>query len=403
MKKILFVSYNYFPPVYSGKLIIAGRRFQDLDPGRFTVKVFTAGSKGSASKNRNGNVQIYRSPYLGSGKISGRLNVISFWIWSFFKVIGEKNVNGLHFDEVGYFSIPFFNRLGYRLAWMHFSLLAKIARKRGAMTIYEHAISDPKGHFAPDPVKRQFIDQVSHIVCVSDALYESARKGYPDTAKEIICGIEDDKFIPLSEEKKHHIRAAYGADQSSIIIGFVGLIVQRKGFDLICDVFSEICREIPECILWVIGPKDHAESSHIHNDEVARYQAVLEPVKSHVKFFGNIQERNRLAELMAAMDIFVFPTRQEGFGLAPVEAMACGVPPIVARIPGVTDLANIEGITGKYIEPDNREQLKQAVRALILDQELRQRMGKAARKRVEEKFSWQSHMTKWENLYDGKG
>jgi starch synthase len=170
------------------------------------------------------------------------------------------------------------------------------------------------------------------------------------------------------------------------IIGFVGLIVQRKGFDLICDIFPEICEEFPKSVLWVVGPKNHTESNHIHDDEVARYQAVLEPVKSHVKFFGNIQERNRLAELMAAMDIFVFPTRQEGFGLAPVEAMACGVPPIVARIPGVTDLANIEGITGKYIEPDNREQLKQAVRALILDQELRQRMGKAARKRVEENF-----------------
>ena len=71
MKKILFVSYNYFPPVYSGKLIIAGRRFQDLDPGRFTVKVLTGGLKDHATKKENGNVQIYRSPYIGSGKNSG--------------------------------------------------------------------------------------------------------------------------------------------------------------------------------------------------------------------------------------------------------------------------------------------------------------------------------------------
>lgn len=403
MKKILFISYNYFPPTYSGKLIISGRRLQDLDPSRFTVKVLTAGLKGWTPKNKNGSVQIYRSPYIGSGKISGRLNVVSFWIWSFFMVIWENNIAGLHFDEVGYFSIPLFDRLGYRLAWRHFTLLAKIARKQGALTIFEHAISDSKDHFAPDPIKTQFLNQLSQIVCVSDALYEATRKVYPDKTMEITYGIEDDIFLPLPDEKRNQVRAANGADPSAIILGFVGLIVQRKGFDLICDVFSEICREIPECMLWVVGPKDHAESSHIHNDEVARYQAVLEPVKSHVKFFGNIQERKRLAELMAAMDIFVFPTRQEGFGLAPVEAMACGVPPVIARIPGVTDLANIDGLTGLYIEPDSREQLEQAVRALVQDQGLRQRMGKAARQRVEEKFSWQSHVKKWEDLYDHKG
>jgi len=401
VSRIVFVSYYFYPPYYSGKLIISGKRLQDLDPAKFGVTVLTSGTKEEPRYEKVGNTHIHRSPYIGNGKISGRLNVISFWIWSTIKMLLERNVSVVHFDEIGYFSLPIFHRLGNRLAWSHFTALAKIARKRGMRTIFEHAISDIEAHFAPGKEKKKFLDLMNKIVGISDALNESVLQMYPDKATKIVYGIEDALFHPLSPEARASIRAIHGADDRNIILCFVGLVVKRKGFDLICEVFPKIIREFPDCRLWVIGPKSSIESRHIHDDEVEEYQKLLEQVKDKVKFFGNIADRQVLAQLIGASDIFLFPTRQEGFGLAPVEAMSCGVPPIIARIPGVTDLANVEGITGLYIPPENADGLHDAIGKLVENQNLRESMGKASREQIEAHFSWKEHVQKWERLYSG--
>lgn len=401
MKKVVFLSYNFYPPFYSGKLIISGKRLRDLNQDQFEVVVLTSGLPQTKRIMKEGNIRIYRSPFIGSGKISGRLNVIIFWLWSLVKLALEKKVSAVHFDEIAYFSIPLFQGLGYRLAWAHFTCLAKFAKKKNITTIFEHAISDTEDHFSPDPIKKRFLDQLTHIVCVSEALFLSAQQMYPNKARKIVYGIEDDLFRPISLEARHQIRSENNCGGNDVILCFVGLVVRRKGFDMISAIFPEICREFPGCKLWVIGPKDHAESRHIHDDEVEGYQKLLHPVADQVKFFGNVTDRQHLAGVIGATDIFLFPTRQEGFGLAPVEAMACGIPPIIARIPGVTDLANIEGKTGLYITPENAAQLKEAMILLIRDRELRERMGKAARQRVEEDFSWRGHLEQWELLYNG--
>lgn len=400
MKKIVFISYNSYPPYYSGKLIISWKRFQDLDPKKFEVLIFTGGLKGESQDEKVSNIHIRRSPYLGAGKISGRLNVLIFWLWSLLMLCKERNVSVVHFDEIGYFSIPVFKRLGYRLAYSHFKTLAKIARNKGSHRIFEHAISDSRGHFAPDPIKRRFLNHMTEIVCVSDALYHAALEVFPQTTYRIINGVEDQVFTPMSALEKNKVRLSNGASPEDIIFCFVGLVVRRKGIDLICQAFPHVLREYPQSRLWVIGPKSHVESRHIHDDEVGEYLHLLEPVKGRVNFFGNITDRTELAKILASADVFLFPTRQEGFGLAPVEAMACGVPPIIAQIPGVTDLANVEGLTGLYITPESEQELELAMKQLASDKGLRESMGKAARIKVEDKFSWKSYVDKWAKLYE---
>lgn len=400
LKKIVFISYNSYPPCYSGKLIISWKRFKDLDPKKFEVLIFTSGLKGESQDEKVGNIHIRRSPYIGGGKITGRLNVVSFWLWSLFMFLKEPEVSAVHFDEIGYFSIPVFKRLGYRLAYSHFTTLAKIARIKSSRRIFEHAISDSRGHFAPDPIKRHFLDHMSEVVCVSEALYQAALEVFPKKAQKIVYGVEDQVFTPINSLEKSQARHSNGALPEDIIFCFVGLVVRRKGIDLICQAFPRVLREYPQSKLWIIGPKSHAESRHIHDDEVAEYQHLLEPVKERVQFFGNIIDRTELAKILASTDVFLFPTRQEGFGLAPVEAMACAVPPIIARIPGVTDLANVEGVTGLYITPDSEQELEFAMKQLASDKRLRESMGKAARIKVKEEFSWKGHVAEWVKLYE---
>lgn len=405
MEKILFVSYNFYPPYYSGKLIAAVRRLQDIDPAKFEVVVITAGIMGYPSVDRSGNIRIFRSPYIGDGKIAKRLTTLIYWLWSLTKLLFEKKVAVVHFDEAKGVSIPLLDDSGGIGAWSHFRLLARIAKIRKIKTIYEHAtsaIEGNAGHFLPDPLSKKFFRYIDHIVCVSDALYDAVHLTYPDKAYKIVYGVEEDVFIPLDKITRTRFRSEHGLSKNEIVFCFLGLVVERKGFDLISSVFPEVLKEHPNSILWCIGPRSHQESRHIHDDEIQKYIDMLEPVMDHVKFWGRIDDRSYLAKILGAADVFLFPTRREGFGLAPVEAMACGIPPIIARIPGVTDLANIQGETGFYIIPGSAVELNQAMLMLAGDKKLRERMGRNARQRVVDKFSWKGHVAQWERLYAGE-
>ena len=399
MKKILFISYNYYPPFYSGKLIAAVKRLRDLDPAQFEVIVYTAGIKDYPSETCSGNVHIFRSPYFGDGRITQRLTIFVYWLWSLGRLLFEKNVAVVHFDENKGISIPFLNNASRASAWGHFSLMAKIAKKRGFKTIFEHAISDDEDHFVMDKWNKNFYQYIDCIVCVSEALFNAVHMTYPEKADKIVYGIEDDVFIPFEDPNRNRFRLEQGIRAEDTVFCFLGLVVERKGFDLISTVFPEVLNAYPNSILWCIGPRSHEESRHIHDDEVQKYLNILKPASDRVRFWGRIDDRPYLARILNAADVFLFPTRKEGFGLAPVEAMACGTPPIIARIPGVTDLANIEGETGLYITPGRADELQQAMLMLAGDKKMREIMGKKARQRVVDEFSWKQHVARWEHLY----
>jgi glycosyltransferase involved in cell wall biosynthesis len=114
---------------------------------------------------------------------------------------------------------------------------------------------------------------------------------------------------------------------------------------------------------------------------------------------GRINDRQYLAKLMASSDVFVLPSRREGMPLAPMEAMSAGVPIIIARLPGSTDQANVHGVTGFYVPPDDASELQCAMQTLGENRQLREAMGQKARERIVETFGWQQHIDRWERLY----
>ncbi|MGC8539907.1 MAG: glycosyltransferase family 4 protein, partial [Phycisphaerae bacterium] len=96
--------------------------------------------------------------------------------------------------------------------------------------------------------------------------------------------------------------------------------------------------------------------------------------------------RSDVSALMSACDIFVLPAPAEPFGLVLIEAMALGKPVIAAAAGGPLEIV-ADGETGLLFEPGNAESLAQAIKRLLADPELRQRMGEAGRKRYEEHFT----------------
>jgi len=98
--------------------------------------------------------------------------------------------------------------------------------------------------------------------------------------------------------------------------------------------------------------------------------------------------QEKLPSLYAEADLCVFPSLwQEPQGIAPLEAMSCGRPVVVTRVGGLQCLVE-DGVQGFVVPPGDANALKQAVSRLLDDQALRERMGRAARERVEERYTW---------------
>jgi glycosyltransferase involved in cell wall biosynthesis len=96
-----------------------------------------------------------------------------------------------------------------------------------------------------------------------------------------------------------------------------------------------------------------------------------------------------LARLYGAAEVAVVPSLYEGFSLPAIEAMACGVPVVATTGGALPEVVGASGETGLLVEPNNPEALVGAIRTLLDDAALRDRLGAAGRQRVIERFTWQ--------------
>jgi len=111
-------------------------------------------------------------------------------------------------------------------------------------------------------------------------------------------------------------------------------------------------------------------------------------IAGKVTFWGGIGDRSKLVQHYYDTDVFVFPpVCDHGFGLPPVEAMAAGVPCVVTRS-GATVETVKNNETGFLVDKNDPAALAQAILALLDSDSMREAMGRAARRRVFEQFTW---------------
>ncbi|MFI5036288.1 MAG: glycosyltransferase family 4 protein [Acidimicrobiales bacterium] len=96
-----------------------------------------------------------------------------------------------------------------------------------------------------------------------------------------------------------------------------------------------------------------------------------------------------LAHLYGEAQVAVVPSLYEGFSLPAIEAMACGVPVVATTGGALPEVVGVSGETGLLVEPNDPDALVSAIRRLLDDEALRQRLGANGRRRVQERFTWQ--------------
>jgi glycosyltransferase involved in cell wall biosynthesis len=114
-----------------------------------------------------------------------------------------------------------------------------------------------------------------------------------------------------------------------------------------------------------------------------------------VRFLGR---RDDVADLLAACDVFVLPSRREGLGVAALEAMALARPVVASRVGGLAEAVE-DGRTGLLVGPGDTAALAAALARLLREPELRARLGAAGPARVAEDHSVSRLVESYEALY----
>jgi glycosyltransferase involved in cell wall biosynthesis len=396
--KILFISYSFWPSDFGGELLISLERFQSLAERGHKIIALTSGRLGFNKHYIDKNIEVYRSPINGDTRLSRLFRRIIYFFW----IISQLFL--LDYDVVHLGSMGAPEQISNALETWFVSCIIHLKKKR---CIYVHSLADTDDNpFVFQGfmriLKKTSFTHITDIVSVSPALHRGVKKAFPDKGRLIVNGIRDDIYKILNPAEKEKGRKEFGVSSQDVIFTFLGSVGTRKGFDILAEAFTRLAANRPNWNLWVIGPCSHSESANVSDVEVREVSKPLDLVKEQVTWHGRIDDRKRLSKLLAYSDAFVFPSRREGMGIAPLEAMSVGLPVIISRIKGITDLANIEGETGLYVRPGDVHELEQSMLSLGENGELRNKMGMAGHEVIQEKFRWEPFIDQWEKLYQGE-
>lgn len=227
-------------------------------------------------------------------------------------------------------------------------------------------------------LKHRYVQQADHIICVSEATRNDLLTVYPEIKAPITV-------VHHGVDSRFTSTAPRLPDLPERYILFVGNRSHYKDADVLFRAFATMAVDFPAHNVVLVG------GGKLSPEETVRLREL------------NIRERVHHVELTdpdvvcayAHAEIFVFPSRFEGFGMPVLEAMACGVPVLLAN---ATSLPEVGGDAARYFRPGDSEELATAMRILLEDPTLRERMREAGIARAAQ-FTWQRAATAHAEVY----
>ena len=158
---------------------------------------------------------------------------------------------------------------------------------------------------------------------------------------------------------------------------FVGFLGASKGAHLLPEIFQQVLELVSNSFLTIVG------DGPLRTELDASFQR--RGIRNRVTMTGMLS-REETAEALRSSDIFLLPTNLEGFGLAIVEAMMCGVVPVVSLLQGVTDQIVEQARTGFLVQPTDIRGFVETIAMLGDDDVLRRLLSQACSQIAREKF-----------------
>jgi len=183
------------------------------------------------------------------------------------------------------------------------------------------------------------------------------------------------------------IRKKYGIPLTSPLIGTAGRLTRAKNQGLLINCAPAVLKEFPDAYFLIVG------DGNLKEDFVG--QAAKLGISSRVIFTGWQED---VYSFIMAMDVFVMPSQNEGFGIAVLESMACAKPVVATDVGGVGEIV-VDGETGFMVPEGDKKMLAEKIVTILRDSSLLSKMGERGRLRLEEKFSVEIMAEETEALY----
>ena len=227
------------------------------------------------------------------------------------------------------------------------------------------------------PFLRRSLDQAQRIVAVSEATARDLAFHFPecrDRVRVVGEGVEP-IFQPGSDEEIEAIRRELDAPEGYVL--YVGALEPRKNVGALLRAWALAKRDDDD-----FPPLVLAGDAGWHNRPLKRRIEELAPFG--VKLLGRV-DQDRLVRLYQGARVFAYPSLYEGFGLPPLEAIACGVPVVVTD---ASSLPEVVGDAGVLVEPSSVRALSQALVDLVREPARAAELAARGRERSR-RFTWE--------------
>lgn len=231
-----------------------------------------------------------------------------------------------------------------------------------------------------DAVAGHTADRVIAISSGSRQELKSAYRLSPDNLSLIPHGVDTERFRPRDDVHP-------AVSQHKLTLLSVGRLVSRKGISTVIEAMTQVEEQAVELLIAGTG----------RHEERLKQLAHSRGVSEHVNFLGYVDDEE-LPVLYSAADVFVFPSRYEGFGLVFLEALASGTPVIGTSVGGVPDIVE-DGKMG-YIVRGDATAFSEKINHLCDDSEQMSAMSMAARESTRNR-TWSHVAEQVEELYEG--
>lgn len=383
--RVLHCIFEYYP-VFTGHGIYLDRLFSFIDKEVFENRMLTCSYKKFPAQDRHHDVLINRFDFKPGGRLSELRH--SFQIVKYL-IRNRNSFDVLHLH--GHIDI-------YGLI----ALCCRALNKKLVMQMVLMGVDDPmtiKRNYRLMFLRFYLLLLVDKFICISRQIVKSAQTaGIPSHKVAYVPqGVDAAHFAPVAPVVRDEMREGLGIDKDTKVVTFVGAVIRRKGVDWLIEAWKEVQKDLPDSLLLLVGPCQYTgeDSNKDTLDEfVSGIKKTIEANALNIRFVGR---RDDVHHFLQISDVFVLPSRKEGFGNVIIEAMACAVPPVVTFMDGVALDTVQHGYNG-FIA-NTLSELAFFIRKLLNDESLNRKVGTNARKTVDERFTINSIARCYENLY----
>jgi glycosyltransferase involved in cell wall biosynthesis len=278
-------------------------------------------------------------------------------------------------------------------------IILALARRSPAATVVHVRDCLPPGAVA-SATMRLIEATATTIVANSGYTARSVTALAPSARVEVVYNPVDLARFDPERIDRLQARARLGeAGRRGLLLGVVAQLSPWKGQDTAIEALRLLCEQGIDAHLLLIGSAKFVDSATRFDNEgyVARLRELGADagLEDRVSWLG---EREDVPELVRALDILLLPSWEEPFGRALIEAMAMEVPVVATSVGGPAEIVE-DGVQGLLAPPRDPSAWVQAIGRIAADRELGERMGRAGRRRVEDMFTVDRHVTRMLEVY----